>query len=548
MATYTVDLVVYGSTFPGLCLARYARAAGLSVVVLEWTKAAPGGMTTAGLTKTDVVGQPGTVRNTRWGRVLQFYKYIGSHAPWNYTDGREVINFNNSEGEAALNAIFLDDAQLVIRNNSRLKTVKKDPDTKKITSATLENGDVYVATYWADCSYEADLAAMAGVRMSSGRDSERKYREFQQEPDRDGERSGPGFHPRAVEFHNHKSVDLRGDRYPWRSMPPTPWTRPGDGASRNQAFGFRNGFSRAANRIPFSALKSPDFRAADYDWVVDAINNGGGAGGTFPLGISLYPGSTTDPADVGLPAGSDPSVLGLAGTQKFITNGGDIPQFSNGWETMTYAERDAAQIKAAWFCINCNYVGATDTRISQARRDAFNVYGYCADEFQSNFLAAPGWPALLYVRQCRNIVGQYVMTTHDMFNDGSNRNWYKPDSIGVGGYTIDAHAYYDYPLSNLTTQSEGKLSYFASGFEQYSIPLRACLPNKGDCANLVVGWGISGSTLFMNSYRMEPTAGVVCQSLGMLLGIAKASNRDINDVPYSMLRPLLLAEGAVLAI
>ena len=144
MATISKSVVIYGATFPALIAARKIAAMGYAVACLEWTNHI-GGLTTGGLGKTDVVG------GTRWGLVQDFYKYIGAHPPYNLTDGSEVVNFAPSEAIAAMNATLLDDtSRVTVVTNARLRFVTKDPVSRKITSITLQNGDVYQAAIFLD--------------------------------------------------------------------------------------------------------------------------------------------------------------------------------------------------------------------------------------------------------------------------------------------------------------------------------------------------------------------------------------------------------------
>ncbi|KAB2699323.1 FAD-dependent oxidoreductase [Ochrobactrum sp. Kaboul] len=524
MATYNSEVFIYGATFPGLVAARKIAAMGHTVNVCEWTTHV-GGLTTGGLGKGDIVGQPGTANNTRWGLVLDFFKTISANPPYNNTDGSEVYNFANSEGIAAMNQILLDDSKVVVATGCWLKAVTKDPISRKITSVTMQNGDVYTASIFLDCSYEGDLAAMSGVTMSYGRDSQRHYNERVQDREGYGVQR-PGINIEGADEEDFKSVDENGNLYPWRTWPPSPWLKDGDPSSRAQAFGFRHNFSRREDRLPWPMPAG--YRREDFLWVADMIANNGGAGSTFPLRISGY------------------EVSG-AGSNKFVTNGGDLPGFfTNQWTKASYQERIRIQNAAFYFCAGVMYFAANDTAVSSTYRNRLNLWGLCADEFQDDYIGAPGWASAYYVRQSRTMVGQYVMTTADMFDDGTGtNNWHKADSIAVGGYTIDAHPHYWWPdPDGERTWEEGKLEY--NGLKLYSIPLRSILPVVSQVSNLIVPVAFSASTLNLNSARMEPTWGVMCESAGTLAALALDQGKDINDVPYDDLRTALDAAGAVL--
>lgn len=515
MATISRSVVIYGATFPGLVAARKIAAMGFSVAVLEWTSHI-GGLTTGGLGKGDVV------TGTRWGLVKAFLVRIGANPPYNLTDGSEVWNFAPSEAIRAMNEVLLDSASVTVVTGARLKHITKQGT--RIISATLRNGDVYEAPIWLDCSYEGDLAALAGVAMSYGRDSWHKFRERIERTDIDT--SKPGLNVEGADHEDFKSVDSQGNLYPWRTWPPAPWVPEMSPSARSQAYGWRFCLSKRSDRLPWP--QPPGYSRQEFAWVGDMIANNGGAGGTFPLRLSAFEVSGT-------------------GSGIYVCNGGDLPGiFTNPWPAASYEKRIAIQERAYRFAAGILYFAATDPAVSQAYRTNLNSWGLPAAEFQADYIGSPGWPSAYYVRQARTMVGQYVMTSADMFDDGSGTNWYKPDSIGVGGYFVDAHPYYWYPTPDLLTLEEGKLDY--SGLKRYSVPLRSILPHPGQASNLLVPVCASASTLVMNSLRMEFTWGVLCESAGTLAGLALAGGVDIGQVPYATLRARLLADGAILAI
>jgi len=521
MATITKDVVVYGATFPGLVAARKAAAMGCSVAVLEWTGHV-GGMTTGGLGKGDVV------TGTRWGLTRKFFQTIGANAPYSYTDGTEVVNFSSTEAVAAMEQVLLDSSSVTVVTGAWLRAVPKTG--AQIQAAELQNGDVYVAKVFIDASYEGDLAAMAGVTMSYGRDSWDKYRErIQRDQASQEDWSKPGFNLEGADRDAFKSVDGAGNLYPQHTWPP--YEREMAPSARSQAYGWRFSLSKRADRLPWP--KPPGYRREDFIFVADMVNNNGGAGSVFPLRLSAF--------EVSNPPGQ-------SGSNKYTTNGGDLPGFyTNPWTRASYSERIAIQNRAFYLAAGMHYFAANDAAVPATYRTNLNAWGLPADEFQTDYIGAPGWPSAFYVRQARTMVGQHVMTTDDVFDDGSGANWYKADSIGVGGYFVDAHPYYRWPLPDgQSTMEEGKLGY--TGLKRYSVPLRSILPHRGQASNLLVPVCASTSTLIMNSLRMEPTWGVLCESAGTLAGLAVGAGIGINDVPYDVLKARLVADGAVLSI
>ncbi|KQO99091.1 FAD-dependent oxidoreductase [Methylobacterium sp. Leaf91] len=523
MAKFTADFIVNGATFPGLILAREVADAGYNVIVLEWTGHI-GGMTTGGL------GVGDWITNTRWGWVLRFFQYIASHPPYNRTDGSEQKDFSSDEAIAAVNALLLDTPRVTVVTKARIRNVyRKASDRTAIEYVELENGDTYWSNYWGDGSYECDLPALAGISMRYGRDSRYLFREKVEYPDERGLLSLPGHKP--YDLTPGRLVDDRGDRYPNVTQPPFVGQVIGGGGPRAQAYGWRYSLRYKTARLPWP--KPPGWRDADTDRIVDMILKGQ-AGGLFPLDLSPRPVSGTPDTSPNSPG-------------RYSTNGGDLAGiFTNGWGNRSYAERDKIALRACYATMGANWTAANDPRVPESRRNDINDWGLPLDEFQTDYIGFPGHPPAYYVRDDRSIRAQYTMRTHDMYDDtGLNIAGYFSDPIAVGGYHPDFHAFYRYPLpGGLQGRFDGGIDY--SNHRRYSIPLRACLPFASECSNLVVCWGVGGSTIFRASYRIEQTAGLVGQSLGMLIALAIGRNAKIGAVPYADLLVKMKAANAIL--
>lgn len=522
MAKFTTDLIVDGATFPGLCLARYAADVGMNVIVLEWSGHV-GGMTTGGL------GVGDWVSRTRWGRVKRFFEYIATHPPYNLPEGSEQKDFNSNEAIAAVNALLLDTSRITVVTKARIARVQmRVDDPSEIQYVELENGDTYWANYWGSGSYECDLPALTKrIRMRYGLDSANLFREKIENPDKNGLLTMPGYIPGHPVRYDGPANDVFGDRYHIATQPPRVGIQAGDGAPRAQAYGFRYSVRYKVARAPWP--KPPNWRAADSDRIVDLVQRGAIDGGLFPFGLS--------PRQVSGTADGEPGL--------YSTNGGDLPGiWTNGWGNRSYAERDKVALRACYATMGANWTVANDPRLIGSRQNAIKDWGLPLDEFQDDYIGFPGHPPAYYVRDDRSIWGQYVMTTDDILENGDPSTGRFADSIALGGYNTDFHAFYKYPLPDGRAQIQGELGY--TGIFRYSIPLRACLPHPEQCSNLVVCWGVSGSTIFRGSFRMEQTAGMCGQSLGMLVGLAWQRGVKIGAVPYSDLKEKMLADGALL--
>jgi hypothetical protein len=124
----------------------------------------------------------------------------------------------------------------------------------------------------------------------------------------------------------------------------------------------------------------------------------------------------------------------------------------------------------------------------------------------------------------RRIVYKTAKDAHIRISDEATepqRNW-KGDMVGVEGQ-------FDYAVPN-----------------PYRISYRSIRPKKADCVNLLVPTVISSSHPAYGSSRMEPVYMILGQSAGAAAALALSGNLPVQDVDYSALRKVLLAEDQLL--
>ena len=134
-------------------------------------------------------------------------------------------------------------------------------------------------------------------------------------------------------------------------------------------------------------------------------------------------------------------------------------------------------------------------------QDEFNTWGLAKDEFMDN----DNWPHQLYVREARRMVGQSVMTEHEILGA-------KPvtDSIGMGSYTLDSHNIQRYVTPEGYVQNEGDFGVHVP--KPYSISYRSVVPKEKECENLLVPVCLSSSHVAYGSIRMEPVFMILAES------------------------------------
>src|ERR1017187_9663532 len=171
------DLAVYGGTAGGAITAVSGARMGLKTVLLE-PREHIGGMVSGGLSRTDV-GK----REVIGGYSLEFY--------WRAGNAYDMAQYLQEiawlvEPKVAENIFrkMLADAGVTVLFHERLR--EKDGVRKsggrgerggRIEAIIMENGAQYTARMFADCTYEGDLMAQAGVTYTWGRESSAQYGE-----------------------------------------------------------------------------------------------------------------------------------------------------------------------------------------------------------------------------------------------------------------------------------------------------------------------------------------------------------------------------------
>ena len=142
------------------------------------------------------------------------------------------------------------------------------------------------------------------------------------------------------------------------------------------------------------------------------------------------------------------------------------------------------------------------------------------DEFRRYRIA---WLApALGVRETRRIVGDYVLTEHDV-RGGLSRQTH-PDMIAIADHALDTHGSHAHGIGELR--------------EPYGVPYRCLIP-KGYRNLLIACRAASFSSLAASSCRLSRTMMQLGQAAGTAAALAKELNVDLPDVPPDRLRAAL---------
>ena len=101
----------------------------------------------------------------------------------------------------------------------------------------------------------------------------------------------------------------------------------------------------------------------------------------------------------------------------------DYPEGSYARRREIIAEHETYQKGLMYFVAN-------DRRVPEEVREKMSTWGLAKDEFTDN----GNWPHQIYVREARRMIGEYVMTEHDVLGRRE-----VPQPVGMGSYTMDSH-------------------------------------------------------------------------------------------------------------
>jgi hypothetical protein len=496
------DVIVYGDSSGAVTAAISAKRQGRSVILVS-PAGLLGGMSTSGLGATDFLGQ----RSTFGGVASEFYDRIAAA----YGEDH-VRSFEPHVGQHAFDSLIADADVPVVFNAELDRKSGVAVDGRRIRSITMLSGETYRGKMFIDATYVGDLMAAAGVSYTVGREAESQHGE-----DLAGVRRGdtkPRDHyTQGDKDHFVKDVD--------------PYISPGDpdsgllppvlkidnlingqGDHKIQAYNYRLCLTTDPNlHIPIE--KPEGYREIDHELLLRNLEAG----------------------DHRLPALVEP----LAGKASKVdwnsmhAVGNDYASANWEYPEASYAVRRKIEAIHETYTRGFLWTLANSPRVPSAIREQVSTYGLPRDEFAEN----DGWPYMIYIREARRMVSDYVMTQHDC--EGRRAAC---DPVGLASFGMDSHVVQYYVNEEGHARRDGTIWRVPP--EPYGISYRSIVPRKGECENLFVPVCPSATHVAHGSIRMEPVFMVLGQSAAIAAGIAIDDAVDVQDVSYRQLRLHLL--------
>lgn len=520
---YRADIIVYGGTSAGIIAAVQAKKMGKSVLVVSPDKHL-GGLSAGGLGFTDTGDKSviGGLAREFYHRIYLHYQKeeswkwqakadygnVGQGTPAIDGDARTMWIFEPHAAEQVFEDFVKEFDIQVFRDEWLERASGVEKQEGRIVSFKTLSGKVFKGDMFIDATYEGDLMAAAGVPYHVGRESNATY----------GEKwNGVQF---GVFQHGHYFRDsispyvIPGDPssglLPEISDEKIPENGTGD--DKIQAYNFRMCLSKHPdNRVPFP--KPENYDPARYELLARVYAAGWGE--TFDK-YDPIPNLKTDTNNHG-PFSTD-----------YIGKNYAYPEASYEERRTIIKEHEDYQKGLMYFLAN-------DPKVPEEVRARINEYGLAKDEFTDN----GHWPHQIYVREARRMLGDYVMTEHDVLGDKV-----VPRPVGMGSYHLDSHNAQRIVGPNGYVQNEGDIGVKPK--EPYRISYGTIIPKKSDCTNLLVPVCVSSSHTAFGSIRMEPVFMILGQSAATAAAMAIDEKSAVQDLTFEVLEQRLKQDGQVL--
>ncbi|MBX3438133.1 MAG: FAD-dependent oxidoreductase [Planctomycetaceae bacterium] len=503
------DLVVYGSTPGGVACAVRAAREGLEVLMVTHA-AHVGGILTSGLSTMDTLynGARAPLYDELRAAIYEYYRSTyGADSPQYAASnpGHPKTRYEAHVVEQLIEEMLAAESRIrILREHYPVGVAREGALLRNVTFEPMDGGErsTFAADAFADCSYEGDLAAVAGVAYRVGRESREEFHE-----------------PHAG------VVFLR--KVPW---PP----EVKDAASWSLV--------RRLNLFRYSEW---------YELMPDAST---GEAHPAVQGFNMRTVVTTDPNNRILPerpevtfdaeflrsfGDGDPDHPGLSmPNQKFGMNHPKLVGEQDPYVEGDWAERRRVTQRHREATLALLYFRQNDPSIPEDVRRRWREVGLPKDEFADNGHT----PYEIYVREARRIVGRVVFTEHDgSLASGLERAPIHPDSVSVTEWFMDSHACTPRVVEG--SEPEGMVMLKNQTFPG-QVSYRTLLPREYD--NLLTPVCLSSTHVGWGTIRLEPTWMSIAEAAAHAVVMARRANTTPAAIDTDLLVRRLAEERVML--
>jgi hypothetical protein len=523
--SYESDLIIYGGTSAAITAAIQAKRMGKSVIVVS-PDIHLGGLSSGGLGFTDTGDKSviGGLAREFYHRIFMHYQNedswkwqkkdeygnVGQGTPAIDGNARTMWIFEPHAAEKVFEDFVSENDIQVFKDEWLDRNNGVQMENGKIISINTLSGKTFQGKMFIDATYEGDLMAAAKVGYHVGRESNETYGETW-----NGVQFGV-FQHRHYFYEPISPYLIPGD--PSSGLLPeisdAQLAENGTGDNKVQAYNFRMCLSQNPdNMVPFP--KPEGYDPSRYELLARVYEKGWTE--TFDK-YDPIPNLKTDTNNHG-PFSTD-----------YIGKNYTYPEASHEERKSIIKEHEDYQKGLMFFLAN-------DPKVPENVREEMNKWGLAKDEFIDN----GNWPHQIYVREARRMIGDYVMTEHDVL--GAKE---VPQPIGMGSYALDSHNIQRIVTAEGYVQNEGDIGVKPK--EPYSISYGTIIPKKEECENLLVAVCVSSSHTAFGSIRMEPVFMILGQSAATAAALAIDDNVSVQDLPYAKLQKKLQSDGQVMVL
>jgi len=461
------DFVIYGSTPGGVACAVRAAREGLDVLLVSHTQHL-GGMLVNGLSTMDTLynGERAPLYDELRQRIYDHYRNkYGADSPQflNTQPGHPKTRYEAHVAEQVINDLLAAEDRITILAAYFPLTATRTPSLLKTVTFQQMNGMDRVKVSgdaFADCSYESDLAAVAGVPFRIGRES-------------------------RVEFNEPHAGVIYMRNVPW--PPPDAETEEFQLARRLNLFRYRSWYETIEDAGTQAA--HPSVQGYNLRTIIsrDPLNR-----------LAVKRPDSYDPEFLSTFGVGDPEIPGLSmPNQKFGLNlpklvGQQDPYVEGNWHARRQVIRRHRNAT-----LGLLYFRQHDPSVPEAVRKQWLEYGLPRDEFADN----GHMPYEIYARETRRLRGRNVFTQHDaQLAAGLKRAPIHADSISITEWFLDSHACT--PRRVPGSEQEGMVMLKNQTFPG-QVSYRTLLPERFN--NLLVPVCLSATHVGWGTIRLEPT-------------------------------------------
>ncbi|OBU01575.1 hypothetical protein VE01_00532 [Pseudogymnoascus verrucosus] len=519
--TPTFDVVVYGSTSGAVAASIQSAKLGLNVALVS-PQEHIGGIQIEGLGATDIDNQDEVFNSTTVGGLaLEFHRRISTFynrlprleevVAKNIKD-TEVWRFESRVAEKVILEWLAEFDNIRIIFGSLAATDSVIKKGAEVCSIKLRTKQIVSGKVFIEASYEGDLLAASKVTTTHGRESSSTFDESLA-----GVRENTPYTQLTVDIDpfkipkDHSSGLIYG-------ISTEPFGKAGDGDKHLAAFSYRLPLTDAVeNRLPF--YKPDGYNPAHFELHRRFVNSGGKL---YTPKVRL-PGQKTD----------------LIGSEAPLAT--DLLGMNDGWVTGSEEERKQILEDTARFTKGLMYFFANDDSLPLEFRQEWSRFGYCLDEFPDN----NHFPRMLYIRDARRMVSDYVITEHTASMD--NGETPVEDPVGVAYWPTDTHCVRRI-LRDGKVHNEGFIFKDGHRWRPFGIAYRALVPRQEEATNIITATCPSSSHVGYGAVRLEHQFYALGQACANACDIALKKSIPLQNVPYGDLKKRLLEQGMILDV